>query len=147
MDQQEGGNSSMFDFDMNKEYSIPIDTKLRTLRIRRHPVQVDDSLIVKDCLESEGEISLYRRICDDSDMTIDDPVSCIQNRNDRLMATMKVMVFPDKKEVHICKMAYEAGQEALIPILWEKILYFAGFYDCIISIAKNPKISLIDEAV
>lgn len=51
MDQQEGGNSSMFDFDMNKEYSIPIDIKLRTLRIRRHPVQVDDSLIVKDCLE------------------------------------------------------------------------------------------------
>ena len=53
----------MFDFDMNKEYSIPIDIKLRTLRIRRHPVQVDDSLIVKDCLESDGEISLYRRIC------------------------------------------------------------------------------------
>ena len=45
MDQQEGGNSSMFDFDMSKEYSIPIDIKLRTLRIRRHPVQTDDSLI------------------------------------------------------------------------------------------------------
>lgn len=137
----------MFDFDMNKEYSIPIDTKLRTLRIRRHPVQIDDSLIVKDYLESDGEISLYRRICDDSDMTIDNPVSCIQNRNDRLLATMKVMVFPYKKEVHICKMAYESGQEVLIPILWEKILYFARFYDCIISFSKNPKISIIDKAV
>lgn len=121
----------MSGFDCTKEYRLPVDEIFKPIRNQRYPVQYngcqkDFEFSIDDQLETKGMISLYRG---------------------RLFtAQIEVMVSPEKKEIHISRIIYESGQESLVYIIWEQVVTFARFYDCAVSISKNPQISITDKA-
>lgn len=121
----------MSGFDCTKEYRLPVDEIFKPIRNQRYPVQYngcqnDFEFSIDDQLETKGMISLYR--------------------GSLFTAQIEVMVSPEKKEIHISRIIYESGQESLVYIIWEQVVTFARFYDCAVSISKNPKISITDKA-
>ena len=129
----------MLNYDYKKEYSLPIDVTLRPLRLKMSPpVQLEnENMFVVDELES-GLIKVMENI---------DGALCIPIEADGInsgtnvvtLAEIKVSVNTETKKVQVGKISFEYGFDDLIHVLMERILYFAKFYDCTVSILNLKK--------
>lgn len=129
----------MLNYDYKKEYSLPFDETLRPLRLKMSPpIQLEnENMFVVDELES-GLIKVMEHI---------DGALCIPIEADGInsgtnvvtLAEIKVSVNPKTKKVQVGRFSFEYGFDDLIHVLMERILYFAQFYDCTVSILNLKK--------
>lgn len=129
----------MLNYDYKKEYSLPIDATLRPLRLKMSPpVQLEnENMFVVDELES-GLIKVMEHI----DGTLCIPIEADginSGTNVVTLAEIKVSVNPEAKKVQVGRFSFEYGFDDLIHVLMERILYFAQFYDCTVSILNLKK--------
>lgn len=129
----------MLNYDYKKEYSLPIEATLRPLRLKMSPpVQLEnENMFVMDELES-GFIKVMEHI----DGTLCMPIEADgmnSGTNVVTLAEIKVSVNPETKKVQVGRFSFEYGFDDLIHVLMERILYFAKFYDCTVSILNLKK--------
>lgn len=129
----------MLKYDYKKEYHLPIEPSLKPMRIALSPpIQLEnENMFVVDELES-GLIKVMEHI----DGTLCLPIeadgmnSCT---NVVTLAEIKVSVNPETKKVQVGRFSFEYGFDDLIHVLMERILFFAKFYDCTVSILNLKK--------
>ena len=129
----------MLNYDYKKEYSLPIEATLRPLRLKMSPpVQLEnENMFVMDELES-GIIRVMEHIDGTLCMPIEtDGIN--SSTNVVTLAEIKVSVNPETKKVQVGRFSFEYGFDDLIHVLMERILYFAKFYDCTVSILNLKK--------
>lgn len=129
----------MLNYDYKKEYSLPIEATLRPLRLKMSPpIQLEnENMFVVDELES-GFIKVMEHI----DGTLCLPIEANgmnSGTNVVTLAEIKVSVNPETKKVQVGRFSFEYGFDDLIHVLMERILYFAKFYDCTVSILNLKK--------
>ena len=129
----------MLNYDYKKEYSLPLDVTLRPLRLKMSPpVQLEnENMFVVDELES-GLIKVMENI----DGTLCIPIEADginSGTNVVTLAEIKVSANTETKKVQVGKISFEYGYNDLIHVLMERILYFAQFYDCKVSILNLKK--------
>ena len=102
------------------------------------PVQLEnENMFVVDELES-GLIKVMENIDGTLCITIE-AVGINSGTNVVTLAEIKVSVNTETKKVQVGKISFEYGYNDLIHVLMERILYFAQFYDCKVSILNLKK--------
>ena len=130
----------MLDFDYTKEYSLPMDESLRTMRIKRNPVRLEEGLVCNDQLESKGVIQIMEYTGGGLYIQIDpNSNSTEQTSNVVMVAEITVDIDLGEREVHVKRIYYEYGHDELVPILLGQVVNFADFYNCRISISDPRK--------
>lgn len=130
----------MLNYDYKKEYSLPIEPSLRAMRLRMSPpIQLEnENMFIVDNLESSGVIKVMEHI----DGTLCMPIEADgmdSGTNVVTLAEIKASVNSETKKVQVGKFSFEYGFDDLIHVLMERILYFAKFYDCTVSILNLKK--------
>lgn len=132
----------MFEFDHTKEYGLPISKCefLRTMRIGRHPLQVDENIIVYDRLESEGVIRLYDYLGGAfyTPMNAYEMDSC---KNAVLVAEISISIRKDTKEIYIDRLFCEYGYD-FEHTMFQQVISLADLFDfrvCVLNLQKFRK--------
>ena len=131
----------MLNYDCKKEYGLPIEPSLRSMRIRKSPkIQLEnENMFVVDNLESTGII----RIMEHLGGTLYTPVE--SDRMDEypsnavLLAEIRVSAITETKIVKVDSIMCEYGYDNFAHILMQQVLYFAKFYDYKVSILNLRK--------
>ena len=130
----------MLDYDYTKEYGMPIDESLRLLRMKKYPMQLDESIIMVDRLESSGTIKIFESISESADDVIRDisNVECCLNAVQ--VAEVVVSINQDERKVYLDRFFCEYGYEdKLVPILMEQVVNFTKFYNIKLSLPLRKK--------
>lgn len=130
----------MLNYDYTKEYSLPIDTSLKTMRIRLSPsIELEDeNMYVVDMLEESGVFRIMEHIGNTLCMPTD--AEQAGTANAVFLAEIKVSVLPERKDIiKVDSIIYEFGYDELIHILVQRVLYFANFYGYEVSILNLKK--------
>lgn len=121
----------MLDFDCTKEYGLPMEESLRPMRIRKHPVQLNENMIFWDRLETLGIIRIFENTGGALNLSVDIDtcgMECITNAVQ--LAEIKVLVFTDQRKVQLDRLYCEYGyDEELVPVLLEQVINFSDFYN------------------
>lgn len=131
----------MLNYDYTKEYSLPIDTSLKTMRIRLSPsIELEnENMYVVDMLEESGVFRIMEHIGNTLCMPTD--AEQADTANAVFLAEIKVSVLPEMKDIiKVDSIIYEFGYDELIHILVQRVLYFANFYGYEVSILNLKKI-------
>lgn len=107
--------------------ALPVNN-MQFMRIKEHPLQIDDNLIVIDNLEG-GRLRLYEHT--DGPVNIQPLIygneeSC---KNAVMVAEIIINNSWQKDNVFIHKISCEYGYEHLITPMIDQVLHFAFFYD------------------
>lgn len=138
---KKGRDCIMLIYDYKKEYSLPIEPSLKAMRIRMSPpVQLEnENMFIVDTLEESGIFRIMEHVggtlCMPTDA--DNIGGCTTNVVS--IAEVRVSVLPETKEVKVDRIIFEYGYEELVHILMQRILFFANFYDCKVSILNLNK--------
>lgn len=130
----------MLNYDYTKEYSLPIDTSLKTMRIRLSPsIEIEnENMYVVDMLEESGVFRIMEHIGNTLCMPTD--AEQADTANAVFLAEIKVSVLPEMKDIiKVDSIIYEFGYDELIHILVQRVLYFANFYGYEVSILNLKK--------
>lgn len=130
----------MLNYDYTKEYSLPIDTSLKTMRIRLSPsIELEyENMYVVDMLEESGVFRIMEHIGNTLCMPTD--AEQADTANAVFLAEIKVSVLPEMKDIiKVDSIIYEFGYDELIHILVQRVLYFANFYGYEVSILNLKK--------
>lgn len=128
----------MLNYDYTKEYSLPIDTSLKTMRIRLSPsIEIEnENMYVVDMLEESGVFRIMEHIGNTLCMPTD--AEQADTANAVFLAEIKVSVLPEMKDIiKVDSIIYEYGYDELIHILIQRVLYFANFYGYEVSILNR----------
>ena len=82
----------MLEFNCTKKCSLPMDESLRSMRIKRNPVQLEEGVICNDQLESRGVIQLMEYTGGRLYIPIDN-LDMEQDTNAVMVAEIRVSVF------------------------------------------------------
>ena len=131
----------MRNYDFKKEYSLPIEPSLRSMRIKKSPkIQLEnENMFVVDNLESAGIIKIMEHFSGtlytpvESDGIDECPANAV------ILAEIRVSAITETKMVKVDSIMCEYGFEDLAHILMQQVLYFAKFYDCTVSILNLKK--------
>lgn len=129
----------MLNYDYTKEYNLQIEPSLREMRLRMSfpKVQLGENMFIVDRLESAGVVKIMEHI-QGACVPID--TEGLDGCTDAVtLAEIRVSVQPKTKEVLIGRIFFEYGFDDLVHILMERILFFADFYDCKVSILNLKK--------
>lgn len=130
----------MLNYDYTKEYSLPIDTSLKTMRIRLSPsIELEnENMYVVDMLEESGVFRIMEHI--DNTLCMPTDAEQADTANAVFLAEIKVSVLPEMKDIiKVDSIIYEFGYDELIHILVQRVLYFANFYGYEVSILNLKK--------
>lgn len=130
----------MLNYDYTKEYSLSIDTSLKTMRIRLSPsIEFEsENMYVVDMLEESGVFRIMEHIGNTLCMPTD--AEQADTANAVFLAEIKVSVLPEMKDIiKVDSIIYEYGYDELIHILIQRVLYFANFYGYEVSILNLKK--------
>ena len=124
-----------------KKYSLPIEPSLRSMRVKKSPqIQLENEhMFVVDELESEGIIKIMEHLSGtlytpvESDRIDECPANAV------LLAEIRVSAMTETKTVKVDSIMCEYGFEDLAHTLMQQVLYFAKFYDCMVSILNLKK--------
>ena len=125
------GDLFMLDFDCIKEYGLPIEESLRSMRIRKYPVQLNENMIFLDRLESLGTINILENTGGVLNLPVDmEPCGMEHITNAVQVAEIKISVFQDERKVQLDRLYCEYGyDEELVPVLLEQVINFSDFYN------------------
>ena len=130
----------MLNYDYTKEYSLPIDKSLKTMRIRLSPsIEIEnENMYVVDMLEESGVFRIMEHIGNTLCMPTD--AEQADTANAVFLAEIKVSVLTEMKDIiKVDSIIYEYGYDELIHILIQRVLYFANFYGYEVSILNLKK--------
>lgn len=106
---------------------IAIDS-MQEMRIKEHPFQSDETLVVFDNLEV-GSLKLYEPL--NGSVMIQEILANQKIVGNAVLIAEAVINSSWKDNgVYIHKIFYEYGHENLVHPMLEQIIHFAGFYDC-----------------
>lgn len=128
----------MLNYDYTKEYNLQIEPSLREMRLRMSlpKVKLEENMFIVDRLESAGVIRVMEHI-QGACVPID--AEGLDGCTDAVtLAEIRVSAQFETKEVLIGRI-FEYGFDDLVHVLMERILFFADFYDCKVSILNLKK--------
>ena len=125
----------MMDFDIMKQYRLPISESLKAMRIQKCPLDCGDGIFVDDQLELDNFIKIYEYTGGTVYVPNTDKMKDYQN-NVVPIAGIMVSIIEKEEIVQVDKIFCEFGHEDFIAKLMQQILNFADFY--------NMKVSIID---
>ena len=131
----------MQNYDFKKEYDLPIEPSLRSMRIRKSPkIQLEnENMFVVDNLESTGIIRIMEHLSGtlytpvESDGMDECPANAV------LLAEIRVSGLTETKTIKVDSIMCEYGFDDLAHTLMQQVLYFAKFYDYTVSILNLKK--------
>lgn len=129
----------MLNYDYTKEYSLPIDTSLKTMRIRLSPsIEFEsENMYVVDMLEESGVFRIMEHI--DNTLCMPTDAEQADTANAVFLAEIKVSVLPEMKNLRVDSIIHEYGHDDLLHILMQRVLFFADFYGYKVSILNLKK--------
>lgn len=129
----------MLNYDYTKEYSLPIDTSLKTMRIRLSPsIELEnENMYVVDMLEESGVFRIMEHI--DNTLCMPTDAEQADTANAVFLAEIKVSVLPERKDLRVESIIHLYGYDDLDHILMQKVLFFADFYGYKVSILNLKK--------
>ena len=123
----------MMNFDITKEYRLPISESLRGMRIAKCLLDCGDGIFVDDRLETESFIKIYEYLGG----TFYVPMSAGELEHSSKVvpiAGIKVSVKEAEQIVQVDKIFCEFGSEEYIAKLLQQVMDFADFYSLKVSI-------------
>lgn len=131
----------MQNYDFKKEYGLPIEPSLRSMRIKKSPkIQLEnENMFIVDNLESTGIIRIMEHLSGtlytpvESDGMDECPTNAV------LLAEIRVSGLTETKTIKVDSIMCEYGFDDLAHTLMLQVLYFAKFYDCTVSILNLKK--------